>query len=84
MVSELIKRFADIFMIFEIKFESSYPEGQFFIDGYHTSFRYDQNGNGGGILLYVREYIPANVIHCDFPASERFLLKLTFKRENGW
>ena len=51
MVSELIKGFVDIFMISETKLDDSFPEGQFFIDGYHTPFRYDRNGNGGGILL---------------------------------
>ena len=49
MVSELIKCFVDVFMISETKLEESFPEGQFFIDGYHTHFRYDRNGNGGGI-----------------------------------
>ena len=51
MVSELIKGFVDIFMISETKLDDSFPEGQFFIDGYHTPFRYDRNGNGSGILL---------------------------------
>ena len=50
-ISELIKGFVDIFMIFETKLDDSFPEGQFFIDGYHTPFRYDRNGNGSGILL---------------------------------
>ena len=49
MVSELIKCFVDVFMTSETKLEESFPEGQFFIDGYHTHFRYDRNGNGGGI-----------------------------------
>ena len=53
-------------MISETKLENSFPGGQFFIDGYHTPFRYDRNGNSGGILLYVPEDIPAKVIHCDF------------------
>ena len=70
MISELIKGFVDIFMISETKLDGSFPEGQFFIDGYHSPFRYYQNGNGGGILLYVREDIPAKDIHCDFPTSE--------------
>ena len=83
MVSELIKGFVDVFMISETKLDDSFPEGQFFTDGYHTPFSYDLNGNDGGILLYVREDIPAKVIHCDFPTSESFLLKLIFIRKNG-
>ena len=84
MLSKLIKGFVDAFMISETKLDESFPESQFFIDGYHTLFRYDRNGNGGGIFLYVREDIPANVIHCDFPTSEIFLLKLIFIRKSGW
>ena len=72
MVSELIKGFIDVFMISETKLGDSFLEGQFFIDGYHTPFRYDRNGNGCGILLYVHEDIPVKVIHCDFPTFERF------------
>ena len=51
MVSELIKGFVDVFMISETKLDHSFPEGQFFIDGYHAPFRYDRNGNGGDIFL---------------------------------
>ena len=51
MVSELITGFVDIFMISETKLDFSFPEGQFFLDGYQTPFRFDRNGSGGGILL---------------------------------
>ena len=76
MVSEVIKGFVDIFMISKTKLNDSFPEGQFFIDGYHAPFRSDQNGNGGGILLYVREDIPTKVIYCDFPTSESFFVEI--------
>ena len=72
MLSELKKGFVDVFMLSEAKLDDSLPEGQFFIDGCHIPFRYDRNGNGGGIFLYVREDIPAKIIHCDFPTSESF------------
>ena len=67
MLSEMIKGFVDMFMISQTKLDDSFPGGQFFIEGYHTPFRFDRNGNAGGILIYVREDIPAKVIHCDFP-----------------
>ena len=81
MVSELTKGFIDIFMISETKLDESFPECQFFIDGYHTPFRYDRNGDGGGILLYVREEIPAKDIHCDFPTSENFLVEINLHKK---
>ena len=81
MVSGLIKGYVDVFMISETKLDDSFPEGQFFIDGYHTPFRYDQNGNGGGIFLYVREDIPAKVIHCHFPTSKSFFVEINVHKK---
>ena len=81
MVSGLIKGYVDVFMISETKLDDSFPEGQFFIDGYHTPFRYDQNGNGGGIFLYVREDIPAKVIHCYFPTSKSFFVEINVHKK---
>ena len=47
---EKIKGSIDVFMICELKLDDSFPHGQFLIDGFHTSFRFDRNKNGGGIL----------------------------------
>ena len=71
-LTEMVKDFVDIFLKSESKLHDSFPEGQFIIDGYHGPFRFDQRGNGGGLLLYVREDIPAKVLHSDFPAAESF------------
>ena len=84
MLSELIKGFVDVFMISETKLDDSFSEGQFLIDSYHTPFRYDRNGNGGGILLYVREDIPAKVIHGDFLTFKHFsFMKIIFIKKSG-
>ena len=40
------------------KFDGTFPEGQFVIDGYSTPFRLDRNIHVGGVLLYVREDNP--------------------------
>ena len=59
---EQIKGPMDDFMISESKLNDSFPHGQLLIDGFHTPFRFDRNKNGGGILLYVREDIPAKIL----------------------
>ena len=56
--------------LFETKLYDSFPSGQLFIDGYQAPFRFDRNGNRGGMLLYVREDMRAKAIHCDFPPAE--------------
>ena len=71
-LTEIVKGFVDIFLISEPELDDSFPEGQFIIDGYHAPFRFDRHGNGGGLMLYVRENIPAKVLQSDFPAAESF------------
>ena len=45
----------DILIISETKLDTSFPTGQFLINGYSELFRIDQNSQVGGIMLYVRE-----------------------------
>ena len=44
MLNEMIKGFVDVFMTSETKLYDSFPGCQFFIEGYHTPSRFDQNG----------------------------------------
>ena len=46
-------------MISETKLDDSFPEAQFYIEGFRAPFRLDRNKHGGGILLYVRNNINA-------------------------
>ena len=78
----MIKGFVKVFMISQTKLDDRFPGGQFFIEGYHTIFRLDRNGNGGGILLYVREDIPTKyVVHCDFPTCESFYVEISLHKK---
>ena len=45
-------------MISETKLHKIFPRDQFLLDGCSVPFRFDRNGNDGGILLYTREDIP--------------------------
>ena len=51
-----------ILVISDTKLDKNFPVGQFLIDGYNVLFRFDRNGNGGGILLYIREDIPLKLL----------------------
>ena len=75
-LTEMVKGFVDIFLISESKTDDSFPEGQFTIDGYHAPFRFDRHGNGGGLLLYIREEMPAKVLHSYFPNAESFYAEI--------
>ena len=49
-------------MISETKLDPSFPNGQFHIHGFSEPYRFDRNGNGGGILLYICGDIPSKLI----------------------
>ena len=52
----------DILMISETKLDNSFPEGQVFIPGHSSPYRFDKNCRGGDIMLYVREDIPCKFL----------------------
>ena len=80
-LTEMVKGFVDIRLIFDSKLDDSFPEGQFIIDSYYAPFRFDRHGNGGGLLLYVREDTPAKVLHSDFPAAEKFYAEIILHKK---
>ena len=50
----------DILLISETKIDDSFPLTQFLIEGFTTPHRLDQNGSGGGILVYIAEIYHLN------------------------
>ena len=60
---EVIGDHLDILTIQETKLDSSFPPGQFVIDGYSEPYRLDRDRNGGGVMIYVREDIPSKLLN---------------------
>ena len=81
--SEQIKGTIDVLKISETKTDDSFPIGQFLIEGFCTPYRLDRNSKGGGVLLYVREDIPSNLITVDINQIENFYVELNL-RNNKW
>ena len=52
-------------MISESKLDHSFPDGHFFLDGFETPFRPDQHRNSGGVMLLIKNDIPAKVVSAD-------------------
>ena len=48
-------------MISETKVDHCLPDGQLFLDGFGTPLCLDRNRNSGGIMLFIRNDIPAKV-----------------------
>ena len=59
-LAEQVKGKIEILMISETKTDQSFPQGNFLIDGFSSSYKLDRESKGGGIMLYVREEIPSN------------------------
>ena len=59
-------------MISETKVDHSFQVGQFLLDGFGTPFRLDRNRNSGGIMLFIRNDIPAKVFSTNDKSIESF------------
>ena len=66
----LVSNNIDVLVISETKTDDTFPVSPFCVPGYSVPFRLDLTGNGGGIMLYVKEHI-----RC------RMLSKFTFENE---
>ena len=73
----MIKDIGDILLISETKIDSSFPTAQFHIDGY-IIYRSDRNENGGGLLLYIRDDVPSDLLKID-PNFGAFYVGLNIK-----
>ena len=73
----MIKDNGDILLISETKIDSSFPTAQFHIDGYIIYWS-DRNENGGGLLLYIRDDVPSDLLKID-PNFGAFYVGLNIK-----
>ena len=52
----------DLLLISETKLDDSFPTAQFQMKGFSVPYRYDRNGKGGGLLLYICEDIQSKLL----------------------
>ena len=73
----------DIHMISETKLDESFPPGQFLLDGYSVPFCSDRDGNGGGILLFIRKDIPSKLLLMN-KNIEGFFVEINLRNKKKW
>ena len=56
----IIKNNVDLLIVTETKLDSSFPCGQFLIDGFAKPFRRDRNKIGGGVMKKEKKVIKVN------------------------
>ena len=60
----IVKNHLDIFLISETKIDGTFPDAQFYFNGYSKPHRKDRKlGAGGGLLLYVNDNIPSRKLN---------------------
>jgi exonuclease III len=52
----------DILIVQETKLDGTFPNGEFSMDGFLPPFRIDRNAQGGEILLFIQDKIPAKIL----------------------
>ena len=72
-LKEIVSTNVDILLICETKLDSSFPKAQFHIQGFGEPYRFDRNGKGGGILLYIHDDIPSKPIESKMTIESLFV-----------
>ena len=60
-LKKIVSTNVDILLVCGTKLDLSFPKAQFHIHGFGEPYRFDRNGKGGGILLYIRDNIPSKL-----------------------
>ena len=79
-----IKGKVDILVISETKLNESFPVGQFKIPGFATPFCRYRNEFSGGIMVFVREDIPAKQISNETLNIEGLFIERIFRKKSGY
>ena len=69
-------------MIAETKIDGNFPIANFLIDGFSQLYRIDRNSSVGGIIQYLREDIPSNLLEVEPLSVEGFYVELKLWSEN--
>ena len=56
---------------------------QFLSDGYSIPFRFNRNGNGGDIFLYIREDISSKLLSMN-KDIEGFFVEINLRNKKKW
>ena len=81
LLSEPARGNVDILIVSETKIDDSFPIGKFLINGFNPTYRLDRDLKGGGIMLYIREDIPLNLIAPDKEPIESLYVELNLQNE---
>ena len=74
----------DILLLSETQIDDSFPDSQFFAEGFKM-YRQGRTKTGGGLLLYVNEDIPGKIINSyQFKENSETILYLAYQIKSGY
>ena len=80
MLWDQIKGNVDVLLVSKTKIDE-FSQWKFLIDGFSTPYRLDRNSNGGGLMLFVREDIPSNLVEAEEKRIEGFYIELNLRND---
>ena len=83
LLAEQVAGNIDVLMISETKIDESFPVGNLLLPGFSVPYRSDRDSKGGGILLYVREDIPSNLLSIENKPIEGFYVELNLRKSKS-
>ena len=63
------------------KIDESFPLGQFKINDFNAPFRLNRSSSGCGIMLFLRENIPAKLIASEAPPVEGLYVEVNLRKQ---
>ena len=86
MLKDSVTEYRDILMVFETKLDDTFPHTLHHLKDFSNSYRLDRNSHGGGILVYIRNNIPFNLVKHDQKLEnvEGFFTELELSKKNKW
>ena len=55
-------KYVDVLIITETKLDDTFLTSQLLVTGFSVPYKLDQNRNGGGIMIFIRDDIPSRVL----------------------
>ena len=86
MLSHVVSEYIDMLMISESKLEDTFQHALYHLKHFSNLYRLDRNSHGGGLLAYVRDNIPSNLVKLDqkFEKFEGFFIELELLKKSKW
>ena len=77
-----LRRLVHDFLVTEAKFDESFLESLFLMDGFSKSYRLESNRNGVGIIIFIRHTLSIKILEKQiFPNDvERIFVEHDFKK----